>query len=42
MTREQAKELLPILQAWAEVKEVELKTKEGSEWSILREEDDMQ
>ena len=41
MTREQAKELLPILQAWAEGKEVELKTKEGSEWSIL-EEDDMQ
>ena len=41
MTREQAKELLPILQAWAEGKEVELKTKEGSEWSILKE-DDMQ
>ena len=41
MTRQQAKELLPILQAFAEGKEVELKTKEGSEWSIL-EEDDMQ
>lgn len=41
MTREQAKELLPILQAFAEGKEVEIKTKEGSEWSILKE-DDMQ
>lgn len=41
MTRQQAKELLSILQAFAEGKEVELKTKEGNEWSIL-EEDDMQ
>ena len=28
MTREQAKELLPIIQAFAEGKEVEIKTKE--------------
>ena len=41
MTREQVKELLPIMQAFAEGKEVEIKTKEGSEWSIL-EEDDME
>ena len=39
MTREQAKELLPILQAFAEGKEVEIKTKEGSEWQILKEND---
>ncbi len=41
MTREQAKELLPIIQAFAEGKEIEIKTKEGSEWDKL-EEDDMQ
>ena len=41
MTRKQAKELLPIMQAFAEGKEVEIKTKEGSEWSTL-EEDDIQ
>lgn len=41
MTRKQAKELLPIIQAFAEGKEVEIKTKECSEWSTL-EEDDIQ
>lgn len=41
MTREQAKELLPIIQAFAEGKEIEIKTKKGSEWDKL-EEDDMQ
>ena len=39
MTREQAKELMPIIQAFAEGKEVEIKTKEGSEWQILKEND---
>lgn len=41
MTREQVKELLPIMQAFAEGKEVEIKTKEGSKWCTL-EEDDME
>ena len=39
MTRKQAKELLPIIQAFAEGKEVEIKTKECSEWSTLKEDD---
>lgn len=41
MTREQAKELLPIIQAFAEGKEIEIKTKEGSRWCKL-EDNDMQ
>ena len=41
MTREKVKELLPIIQAFAEGKEIEIKTKEGVRWSTL-EEDDIQ
>lgn len=42
MDREQAKSLWPIIKAYAEGKQIEIKTKvEGSYWDIL-EEDDMQ
>lgn len=41
MNREQVKELLPIIQAYAEGKQIEIKTKEGKSWSTL-EEDDIQ
>lgn len=42
MNRQQVKELLPIIQAFAEGKQIEIKTKvEGSCWDILGE-DDMQ
>lgn len=41
MNREQAKELLPIIQAFAEGKQVEIKSKESNSWETL-EEDDMQ
>lgn len=41
MNRQQAKELLPIIQVFAEGKEIEIKTKGGNEWYKL-EEDDMQ
>lgn len=41
MTRNEAKELLPIVQAFAEGKQIEIKTKEGKSWSTL-EEDDIQ
>lgn len=42
MDREQAKELWPIIKAYAEGKQIEIKPKvEGSYWNIL-EEDDMQ
>ena len=39
MTREEAKKLLPILQAFAEGKTIEVKTKEGSQWTTLEEDD---
>lgn len=42
MNRQQAKELWPIIKAFAEGKQIEIKTKvKGSYWDIL-EEDDMQ
>ncbi len=41
MDRQQVKELLPIIQAYAEGKQIEIKTKEGKSWSTL-EEDDIQ
>lgn len=42
MDKEQAKELWPIIKAFAEGKQIEIKSKvEGSYWNIL-EEDDMQ
>ena len=41
MDREQAKALWPIIKAFAEGKQVEIKTKEGSCWDIL-EKDDIQ
>lgn len=42
MDKEQAKELWPIIKAFAEGKQIEIKSKvEGSYWDIL-EEDDMQ
>lgn len=41
MNRQQVKELLPIIQAYAEGKQIEIKTKEGKSWSTL-EEDDIQ
>lgn len=41
MTRNEVKELLPIMQAYAEGKQIEIKTKEGKSWSTL-EEDDIQ
>ena len=37
MTREEVKELLPIIQAFAEGKEIEIKPKEGVHWCILEE-----
>ena len=37
MTREEAKELLPIIQAFAEGKEIEIKPKEGIHWCTLKE-----
>lgn len=39
MTREQVKELLPIIQAYAEGKQIEIKTKEGKSWCTLEEND---
>lgn len=39
MNRQQAKELLPIIQAFAEGKQVEIKPKECIEWDILEEND---
>lgn len=41
MNRQQVKELLPIIQAYAEGKQIEIKTKEGKSWITL-EEDDIQ
>lgn len=41
MDREQAKNIWPIIKAFAEGKQVEIKTKEGSCWDIL-EKDDIQ
>ena len=41
MNRQQVKELLPIIQAYAEGKQIEIKTKEDKSWSTL-EEDDIQ
>lgn len=41
MTRKEVKELLPIIQAYANGEEIEIKTKEGVRWSTL-EEDDIQ
>lgn len=35
MTREQAKELLPVIQAFAEGKEIEFRNKSFKEWSII-------
>lgn len=35
MDREQAKNIWPIIKAFAEGKQVEIKTKEGSCWDIL-------
>lgn len=39
MTREQVKELLPIMQAFAEGKKVEIKNKKDNVWHILKEDD---
>lgn len=39
MTREQIKELLPIIQAFADGKEIEVKTKEGSRWCKFEDDD---
>lgn len=40
MNREQAKELLPIMKAFAEGKQIEIKSKaKGSYWDILQEHD---
>lgn len=39
MTREEVKELLPIIQAFAEGKEIEIKPKEGVHWCMLAEDD---
>lgn len=39
MTREQVKELLPIIQAFAEGKEIEVKPKEGSRWCKFEDND---
>ena len=39
MTKEEAKKLLPIIQAFAEGKEIEIKTKEGIHWCTLKEDD---
>ena len=41
MNRQQAKELLPVIQAFAEGKEVEIKGKESAFWDTLKG-DDMQ
>ena len=39
MKRQQVKELLPIIQAYAEGKQIEIKTKEGKSWCTLEEND---
>lgn len=39
MTREQVKELLPIIQAFAEGKKIEVKPKEGSRWCKFEDDD---
>lgn len=39
MNRQQVKELLPIIQAYVEGKQIEIKTKEGKRWSTLEEND---
>ena len=39
MIREEVKELLPIIQAFAEGKEIEIKPKEGTHWCTLKEDD---
>lgn len=39
MNRQQIKELLPIIQAYAEGKPIEIKTKEGEKWCTFEEND---
>lgn len=39
MNRQQVKELLPIIQAFADGKQIEIKTKEGNRWCTLEEND---
>ena len=39
MNRQQVKELLPIIQAFAEGKEIEIKLKSGSKWCTFNEND---
>ena len=39
MNRQQVKELLPIIQAFAEGKEIEVKLKSGSKWCTFNEND---
>ena len=39
MNRQQTKELLPIMQAFAEGKEIEVKPKEGSRWCKFEDDD---
>lgn len=39
MNRQQVKELLPIMQAFADGKEVEIKNKKDNVWHILKEDD---
>lgn len=39
MNRQQVKELLPIIQAYAEGKPIEIKTKEGKKWCTFNEND---
>lgn len=39
MNRQQVKELLPIIQAYAEGKQIEIKTKEGKKWCTFKEND---
>lgn len=41
MRRKDVKKMLPIIQGYAEGKQIEIKTKEGKSWSTL-EEDDIQ
>ena len=36
MTREKAKELLPIIQAWAEGKEIQLKSYSGNLMMVIK------
>lgn len=39
MNRQQVKELLPVIQAYAEGKQIEIKTKEGKKWCTFEEND---